>query len=153
EHLVDVVLHFEGDQQSRLRMVRAVKNRFGPTDEVGCFDFADGGLVELPDPSGLFLTRRPDPVPGSCVTVTLEGKRPVLAEGPARVVESTGGTPRRPTSGLDSSRVAMIVAVVQRRGSVDLGKHAVYTATVGGVRLREPASDLAVALAIASARE
>jgi DNA repair protein RadA/Sms len=151
EHLVDVVLHFEGDRTSRLRMVRAVKNRFGPTDEVGCFDFADGGLVSLPDPSGLFLTRRPEPVSGSCVTVTLEGQRPLLAEVQALVAPSALATPRRATSGLDSSRLAMILAVLQRRARLlRLGKDDVYAATVGGVRLREPASDLAVALAIAS---
>ncbi|GAB3409753.1 DNA repair protein RadA [Flindersiella endophytica] len=151
EHLVDVVLSFEGDQQSRLRMVRSVKNRFGPTDEVGCFDFADGGLVGLPDPSGLFLTRRPEPVAGSCVTVTVEGKRPLLAEVQGLVVESHLGTPRRATSGLESSRVAMVLAVLERRGAVSLAKQDVYTATVGGVRIKEPAADLAVALAVASA--
>jgi DNA repair protein RadA/Sms len=151
EHLVDVVLSFEGDQQSRLRMVRSVKNRFGPTDEVGCFDFADGGLVGLPDPSGLFLTRRPEPVSGSCVTVTVEGKRPLLAEVQGLVVESHLGTPRRATSGLESSRVAMVLAVLERRGAVSLAKQDVYAATVGGVRIKEPAADLAIALAVASA--
>ncbi|GAA5007502.1 DNA repair protein RadA [Actinopolymorpha pittospori] len=151
EHLVDVVLHFEGERHSRLRMVRAVKNRYGPTDEVGCFDFADGGLESLPDPSGLFLTRRGAPVSGSCVTATVEGKRPLLAEVQALVAASSLATPRRATSGLDSSRLAMILAVLERRAGVSIGRQDVYAATVGGVRLREPASDLAVALAIASA--
>ncbi len=151
EHLVDVVLHFEGDRQSRLRMVRAVKNRFGPTEEVGCFEFADDGLEGLPDPSGLFLTRRPQPVSGSCVTVTVEGKRPLLAEVTALVAQSSLASPRRATSGLDSSRMAMVLAVLERRGGIRLGNQDVYASTVGGVRLREPASDLAVALAIASA--
>jgi DNA repair protein RadA/Sms len=150
EHLVDVVLHFEGDRHSRLRMVRAVKNRFGPTDEVGCFDFADGGLQSLPDPSGLFLTRRPEPVPGSCVTVTVEGKRPLLTEVQALVASSSLASPRRATSGLDSSRLSMVLAVLERRGGLPLGKQDIYASTVGGVRLREPASDLAVALAVAS---
>ena len=150
EHLVDVVLHFEGDRHSRLRMVRAVKNRFGPTEEVGCFDFAEGGLESLPDPSGLFLTRRPEPVSGSCVTVTVEGKRPLLAEVQALVAPSSLASPRRATSGLDSSRLAMVLAVLERRGGLRLGSQDVYAATVGGVRLREPASDLAVALAVAS---
>ncbi|WP_020579478.1 DNA repair protein RadA [Actinopolymorpha alba] len=150
EHLVDVVLHFEGDRHSRLRMVRAVKNRFGPSDEVGCFDFADGGLRSLPDPSGLFLTRRPDPVPGSCVTVTVEGKRPLLAEVQALVAPSALASPRRATSGLDSSRLAMVLAVLERRGRLRIGNQDVYASTVGGVRLREPAADLAVALAVAS---
>jgi DNA repair protein RadA/Sms len=150
EHLVDVVLHFEGDRHSRLRMVRAVKNRYGPTDEVGCFDFADGGLESLPDPSGLFLTRRPEPVPGSCVTVTVEGKRPLLTEVQALVAASSLASPRRATSGLDSSRLSMVLAVLERRGGLPLGKQDIYASTVGGVRLREPASDLAVALAVAS---
>ncbi|MEQ4208022.1 DNA repair protein RadA [Actinopolymorpha sp. B17G11] len=150
EHLVDVVLHFEGDRHSRLRMVRAVKNRFGPTDEVGCFDFADGGLKSLPDPSGLFLTQRPEPVPGSCVTVTVEGKRPLLTEVQALVAASSLASPRRATSGLDSSRLSMVLAVLERRGGLPLGKQDIYASTVGGVRLREPASDLAVALAVAS---
>jgi DNA repair protein RadA/Sms len=150
EHLVDVVLHFEGERHSRLRMVRAVKNRFGPTEEVGCFDFSEEGLESLLDPSGLFLTRRQHAVSGSCVTVTVEGQRPLVAEVQALVTMSSLASPRRATSGLDSSRLSMVLAVVERRGGVRLGTQDVYAATVGGVRLREPASDLAVALAIAS---
>ena len=99
EHLVDVVLHFEGDRHSQLRMVRAIKNRFGPTDELGCFDLGDYGLIGLPDPSGLFLSRRADPVPGTCVTVTLEGRRPLLAEVQTLVAASMLDVPRRVTSG------------------------------------------------------
>jgi DNA repair protein RadA/Sms len=152
EHLVDVVLYFEGDRHSRLRMVRAVKNRFGPSDEVGCFDLHDEGIVGLPDPSGLFLSRRHDPVPGTCVTVTLEGRRPLVAEVQALVAQTSLATPRRTTSGLDSARVAMVLAVVERRGKVPLAQADVYAATVGGVRLAEPAADLAVALAVASSR-
>ena len=152
EHLVDVVLHFEGDRHSTLRMVRAVKNRFGPADEVGCFSLGDGGIEGLADPSGLFLSRRPEPVPGTCVTVTVEGRRPLLAEVQALVAPSPGGgSPRRAVSGLDGSRVAMTLAVVERRGAVPLGRSDVYTSTVGGVRLTEPATDLAVALAVISA--
>ncbi|MGH3343712.1 MAG: DNA repair protein RadA [Carbonactinosporaceae bacterium] len=151
EHLVDVVLQFEGDRHARLRMVRAVKNRFGPTDEVGCFDLSDEGILGLPDPSGLFLTRRHEPVPGTCVTVTLEGRRPLVAEVQGLVASSALATPRRATSGLDASRVAMVLAVLERRGGVRLGAADVYAATVGGVRLGEPAADLAVALAVASA--
>jgi DNA repair protein RadA/Sms len=151
EHLVDVVLQFEGDRHSRLRMVRAVKNRYGPTDEVGCFDLGDGGITGLPDPSGLFLSRRAEPVPGTCVTVTLEGTRPLVAEVQALVAPSSLATPRRATSGLDSSRVAMVLAVLERRGGVRLGTADVYAATVGGVRLAEPAADLALALAVAGA--
>src|SRR6202041_4059698 len=100
EHLVDVVLHFEGDRHSRLRMVRAVKNRYGPTDEVGCFDLGEYGLIGLADPSGLFLSRQREPVPGTCVTVTLEGRRPLLAEGQALDGHSGRGGARRGTSGL-----------------------------------------------------
>jgi DNA repair protein RadA/Sms len=153
EHLVDVVLHFEGDSRGQLRMVRAVKNRFGPTDEVGCFELGEYGLLGLPDPSGLFLSQRHDPVPGTCVTVTLEGRRPLVAEVQTLVCPVTAqDPPRRITSGLEWARVGMLIAVLQRRASVDIGKYDVYTSTVGGVRLTEPSVDLAVALAIASAR-
>jgi DNA repair protein RadA/Sms len=150
EHLVDVVLQFEGERHSRLRLVRAVKNRYGACDEVGCFDLGERGIVGLADPSGLFLTRRNDPVPGTCVTVALEGRRPVVAEVQALVARSTLATPRRSTSGLDAARVSMVLAVTERRAEVSLHNADVFTATVGGVRLTEPASDLAVALAVAS---
>ena len=151
EHLVDVVLHFEGDRHAQLRMVRALKNRFGPTDEIGCFELGELGLTELADPSGLFLSRLPDPVPGTCVTVTLEGRRPLLAEVQTLVCEATADPARRVTSGLDSSRVGMVVAVLQRRAGVTVARRDVYAATVGGVRLTEPSVDLALALALASA--
>jgi DNA repair protein RadA/Sms len=150
EHLVDIVLHFEGDRHSRLRMVRAVKNRYGPTDEVGCFDLGEYGLIGLADPSGLFVSRHREPVPGTCVTVTLEGRRPLVAEVQALVGPSVLEVPRRVTSGLDSSRVGMVLAVLQRRADVKIGKSDVYAATVGGVRLTEPSVDLAVALALSS---
>ncbi len=151
EHLVDVVLHFDGDRHAQLRMVRALKNRFGPTDEIGCFELGEYGLTELPDPSGLFLSRLSDPVPGTCVTVTLEGRRPLLAEVQTLVCEATAEPARRLTSGLDSSRVGMVVAVLQSRAKVTIGKRDVYAATVGGVRLTEPSVDLAIALSLASA--
>jgi DNA repair protein RadA/Sms len=151
EHLVDVVLHFDGDRHSQLRMVRAVKNRFGPTDELGCFDLGEYGLIGLPDPSGLFLSRRAEPVPGTCVTVTLEGRRPLLAEVQTLVAASALEVPRRVTSGLDGSRLGMVLAVLQRRAGVAIGKSDVYAATVGGVRLTEPSVDLSLALALASA--
>ncbi|USQ79578.1 DNA repair protein RadA [Ornithinimicrobium faecis] len=151
EHLVDVVVQFEGERHSRLRLVRAVKNRFGPTDEVGCFDLGDSGIVGLPDPSGLFLTSRDRPVPGTCVTVTLEGRRPLVTEVQALVTESSGGSPRRTTSGLDSSRLAMVLAVLTRRADVSVATHDCYASTVGGVRLAEPSADLALALAVAGA--
>jgi DNA repair protein RadA/Sms len=152
EHLVDVVLHFDGDRHSQLRMVRAVKNRYGPTDEVGCFDLGEYGLIGLPDPSGLFLSSHAEPVPGTCVTVTLEGRRPLPAEVQALVARcAPEAQVKRVTSGLDSSRVGMVVAVLHRRASVKLGHSDIYVATVGGVRLSEPSVDLAVAIALASA--
>ena len=151
EHLVDVVLHFEGDRHSRLRLVRTVKNRYGPADEVGCFDLTDGGIVGLPDPSGLFLSRMSDPVPGTCVTVAMEGRRALVTEVQALVAKTSLPAPRRSVSGLDAARVAMTLAVVERRGGHRLHESDVYAATVGGVRLVEPAADLAVALAVASA--
>jgi DNA repair protein RadA/Sms len=132
-------------------MVRGVKNRYGPSDEVGCFDLSDEGIVELPDPSGLFLSQAREPVPGTCVTVTIEGKRPLVAEVQALVAPSALASPRRTTSGLDGGRVAMVLAVLQRRAKVNVAATDVYAATVGGVRLTEPATDLAVALAVAGA--
>ena len=152
EHLVDVVLQFEGDRASSLRMIRAAKNRYGPSDEIGCFEMHDSGIRGLADPSGLFLSRRPIPVPGTCVTVTLEGRRPLVAEVQALVTQSSMPTPRRATSGLDTNRVAMILAVLQQRGGIGgLASSEIYCATVGGVRLTEPAADLALLLALASA--
>ena len=151
EHLVDVVLHFEGDRHSRLRLVRTVKNRYGPADEVGCFDLTDDGIVGLADPSGLFLSRADDPVPGTCVTVAMEGRRALLTEVQALVATSSLPAPRRATSGLDAARFAMIVAVIDRRLGVRVHDKDIYAATVGGVRLVEPAADLALALATAGA--
>src|ERR1035437_4899447 len=118
EHLVDVVIQFEGDRHSRLRLVRAVKNRYGPTDEVGCFDLSDVGIVGLPDPSGLFLSSRDLVVPGTCVTVTLAGRRPLVTEGQALLSPTTAPPPPRTPSGLDGSRVAMILAVLDKRANV-----------------------------------
>jgi DNA repair protein RadA/Sms len=151
EHLVDVVLQFEGERDSRLRMVRAVKNRFGPVDEVGCFDLSGSGIVAVTDPTGLFVARHHQPVAGTCVSVVLEGRRPILAEVQALVTPSAAERPRRTTSGLDSSRAAMIVAVLQQRCRVSLHAQDVFASTVGGVRIQEPAADLATAIAIASA--
>ena len=150
EHLVDVVLHFEGDRHAWLRIIRGVKNRYGATDEVGCFELHDAGISGVADPSGLFLTKRDKPVPGTCLTVTLEGRRPLVAEVQALMVDSQIPSPRRTTSGLESPRIAMVLAVVERHGGVRLGKLDIYTATVGGVKLTEPAADLAIALSVAS---
>jgi DNA repair protein RadA/Sms len=154
EHLVDVVLNFEGDRHSRLRLIRAVKNRFGATDEVGCFDLHDGGITGVADPTGLFTTRHAEPVPGTCLTVALEGRRALVAEIQALVgVEKDRdyGNARRVTSGLDSSRCAMTLAVLELRAGVNLAGRDAYVATVGGMKLVEPSVDLALALAVASA--
>ncbi|MEV4710491.1 DNA repair protein RadA [Micromonospora sp. NPDC049374] len=151
EHLVDVVLHFEGDKHSSLRMVRGVKNRFGAADEVGCFEMHEGGISSLADPSGLFLTRYSEPVPGTCVTVAMEGRRALLTEVQALIGATVAGSPRRTVSGLDSARLAMVLAVLQRRTErLTLHDREVFAATVGGIRVVEPAADLAVALAVAS---
>ena len=150
EHLVDVVLHFEGDRASSLRMVRGVKNRFGAADEVGCFQLHDNGIECVSDPSGLFLDQRPVAVPGTAVTVTLDGKRPLIGEVQA-LVATAAGPPRRVVSGIDSARAAMISAVLQARCKLPIGNNDIYLATVGGMRLTDPSSDLAAALAVASA--
>ena len=152
EHLVDVVLHFEGDRHARLRLVRGVKNRYGATDEVGCFELHDEGITGLADPSGLFLTRRAEPVPGTCLTVTLEGRRPLVAEVQALTVDSQIPSPRRTTSGpgdlpgLDDAGRARTARPDQRP------RQARHLQRDGRRReLTEPAADLAVALALASA--
>ena len=153
EHLVDVVLAFEGDKHSTLRMVRGVKNRFGPADEVGCFELRDSGIVGMPDPSGLFLARFDGPpVAGTAVTVVLDGRRPLPAEVQALVTGKDIPSPRRAVSGLDNARVAMLLAVLEKRGGIRLHDAEVYAATVGGMRVVEPAADLALALAVASSR-
>ena len=151
EHLVDVVLAFEGDRTTALRFVRAMKNRFGPTDESGCFEMTGGGIAEVADPSGLFLSRTRTPVPGTCVTVTLEGRRALPVEVQALVVDTTAPNPRRVVSGVDGARVAMLIAVLEKRCRIKLSDKEIYVSTVGGIRLAEPGSDLAIALAIASA--
>ncbi len=151
EHLVDVVCHFEGDRQTSLRFVRSLKNRFGPTDEVGCFEMTGDGIREVADPSSLFLSRGDTPVSGTCVTVAVEGKRALIAEVQALVVKTSSPNPRRVTNGVDSSRVAMLLAVLERRAGLRLGELDVYVSTVGGVKITEPAADLAIAIAIASA--
>jgi DNA repair protein RadA/Sms len=151
EHLVDVVLTFEGDPHGGLRLGRATKNRFGPTDEVGCFMMSDHGIEGIADPSGLFLGRHARPVPGTCVTVTLEGRRPLVAEVQSLVTHTSANHPRRISSGIASARLLMAVAVLARRARVPLGGCDIYAASVGGVQLREPAVDLALAMAIASA--
>lgn len=151
EHLVDVVLQIEGDRHTRLRLVRAAKNRYGAADEVGCFDLTDTGIVGIDDPSGLFVSARSETVDGTCLTMTMEGTRPLLTEVQALVASTQVPSPRRATSGLDNSRVAMVLAVLERRAGVPLAARDVHAATVGGVRITEPAADLAVALAVSGA--
>jgi len=151
EHLVDTVLTFEGDRHTTLRLLRAVKNRYGPADETVCFEQFDEGLREVVDPSDLFREHRERPVPGVCVTVTVDGRRPMLAEVQSLVTASSTPSPRRGVSGLDASRVAMLVAVTERSVRRPLGDRDVFVATVGGAKLADPATDLAVCLALASA--
>jgi DNA repair protein RadA/Sms len=151
EHLVDVVLYFEGDRHNALRLIRATKNRFGATDEIGCFEMREDGIAGLADPSGLFLSERREAVAGTCVTVTLDGRRPLVTEVQALAVRGAAGSPRRAVSDLDGARVAMLIAVLNRHAGVALSELEVYAGTVGGIGAREPAVDLAIALALASA--
>lgn len=148
EHLVDVVLHFEGDRNSPLRMVRGIKNRFGPSDEVGCFQMTSDGIVGLADPSGLFLTGRRAAIPGTCATITAQGRRPLPVEIQALVSGQPGETPRKTATGLDNGRFGLVLAVLQRWAGLDLGRRDVLAATVGGVKVPEPAADLALAMAV-----
>jgi DNA repair protein RadA/Sms len=148
EHVVDVVLTFDGERHSSMRILRAVKNRFGPVDEIGCFDLHEDGIAEISDPSGLFVSRQDHAVSGTCVTVTMEGRRPVLTEVQSLVVASE--RPHVAVSGLDSSRVLLALAVLRQRARLPLNHHDVHLATVGGAVVREPAADLATALAVAS---
>ena len=148
EHLVDVVCHFEGDRQTSLRFIRALKNRFGPTDEVGCFEMAGDGIAEVPDPSGLFLSQGAAE-PGTCVAIAMEGRRALPVEVQALTINASGPNPRRIVHGLESSRVAMVLAILERRAGIKTSTLDVYVSTVGGVRFTEPAADLAIAIAVA----
>ena len=148
EHLVDVVCQFEGDRQTSLRFVRALKNRFGPTDEVGCFDMTGAGIAEVPDPSALFLGHG-IPEPGTCVAIALEGRRAMPVEVQALTIASSAPNPRRIVNGVDAARVAMVLAVLEKRADIKTSNLDVYVSTVGGVRFTEPAADLAIAIAVA----
>lgn len=148
EHLVDAVLYFEGDRGHQFRILRAVKNRFGATDEIGVFEMSDGGLKEVTNPSRLFMGTSERPAPGTAVFAGVEGTRPLLVEIQALVSPSPLGTPRRTAVGWDSNRLSMILAVLEARAGVSLGQHDVYLNVAGGLKLREPAADLAVAAAI-----
>jgi DNA repair protein RadA/Sms len=152
EHLVDTVLTFEGERNTPIRLLRATKNRFGPAEEVVCFEQRDDGLAEVCDPSQLFRAHRDTPVPGTCVTVAMEGRRALLAEVQS-LVGGTAANPRRMVAGLDSARVAMLIAVTERTSGERLSDKDVYVATVAGVRLTDPSADLAVCLAVASAQK
>lgn len=147
EHLVDVVLNFEGDRQSSLRLLRGLKNRFGATDEMGCFEQTAAGIREVADPSGLFLSHRGSTPDGSAVTVAMDGVRPILAEVQALTVDPVAKNPRRVVTGLDANRVPMVLAVLQARAGERTNDKDAYVATVGGMKIQEPATDLAVALA------
>ena len=150
EHMVDAVLYFEGEGGHHFRILRTVKNRFGPTDEIGVFEMSDVGLREVANPSELFLGERNKAAPGAAVFAGMEGKRPVLVEIQALVAQSSLGTPRRAVVGWDSARLAMILAVLESHCGVRLGGHDVYLNVAGGYRISEPAADLAVAAALVS---
>lgn len=151
EHMVDCVLYFEGERGHPFRILRAVKNRFGATDEIGVFEMSDRGLVEVPNPSALFLAERRGNVTGSCVFAGVEGSRPMLVEIQALVSSSGPGTPRRAVVGWDSGRLSMILAVLEARCGISLAGNDVYLNVAGGLRINEPAADLAVATALLSA--
>lgn len=150
EHLVDVVLNFEGDRHSSLRMLRGIKNRFGATDEMGCFEQESDGIREVPDPSGLFLSSRDNTPDGSAITVAMDGVRPILAEVQSLTAPTESHSPRRVVTGLDFNRVSMLLAVLSKRTPINTQRQEVYVATVGGVKINEPATDLAMAMATAS---
>ena len=150
EHMVDCVLYFEGDQHTSYRILRAAKNRFGATNEIGVFEMQDIGLTEVPNPSEMLLSERPEDAPGTCVTCVMEGARPVLAEIQALVVPTSYGTPRRTTNGFDHNRAAMLMAVLEKRGGIKMSSCDAYLNIIGGLMLDEPAADLAAAIAVAS---
>ena len=150
EHLVDTVLYFEGERHHAYRILRAVKNRFGSTNEIGVFEMAEGGLVEVKNPSGFFLAERPVEAPGSVVVSSLEGTRPVLLELQALVAHAAIGTPRRTVLGADYNRVCLLLAVLEKRAGVPLGSQDVFVNVAGGGRVTEPAADLGIVVAAAS---
>ena len=150
EHMVDCVLYFEGERHMAYRILRAAKNRFGATNEIGVFEMEDAGLIEVPNPSEAMLAGRPTDAPGTCVTCVMEGVRPVLAEIQALVVPSSLGNPRRVSNGFDYSRSMLLLAVLEKRGGLMVGGCDAYVNVIGGLYLEEPAADLAAILALAS---
>ncbi|MCA3480625.1 MAG: DNA repair protein RadA, partial [Rhodobacter sp.] len=153
EHMVDTVLYFEGERGHQFRILRAVKNRFGPADEIGVFEMTGDGLAQVTNPSALFLSDRDRPAPGSVVFAGMEGSRPVLTEIQALVAPSTLGTPRRTVVGVDSGRLSTILAVLEARCGIPFAGQDVFLNVAGGMRIGEPAADLAIAGALLSARE
>ncbi len=153
EHMVDSVLYFEGDNYQSFRIIRAVKNRYGSTNEIGIFEMTDAGLIEVANPSALFLSQRPENSSGSIVIATMEGTRPLLVELQSLVTDSHLSMPRRLATGLDYNRLNLMVAVLDRRFGVRLGQEDIYVNVVGGVKVNEPAADLGIALAVASAHK
>lgn len=150
EHIVDCVLSFEGDQNLLYRILRATKNRFGATDEIGVFEMLDSGLREVPNPSEMLLSGRPTGTPGTCVTCVMEGIRPVLAEVQALVTLSSFSVPRRTSNGVEYNRAMLLLAVLEKRGGLRIGNCDAYINVIGGLNLNEPAADLAIVLALAS---
>ena len=150
EHMVDTVLYFEGDRSSSFRLIRGIKNRFGAVNEIGVFAMTDQGLKEVSNPSAMFVSRQSDPVPGSIVLAAMEGTRPILVEVQALVDKSPLANPRRLTVGLEATRLAMILAVLHRHTGCSLYDHDVFVNVIGGVRIQEPAADLAIAMAVLS---
>jgi DNA repair protein RadA/Sms len=150
EHMVDTVLYFEGDKSHVFRILRAVKNRFGPTNEIGVFEMNEKGLIQVPNPSAVFLSERSTVAPGSVVTACMEGTRPILVEIQGLVSSSGLGTPRRTILGLDNNRVALIVAVMEKRLGMNLSGLDIFMNVTGGVKIVEPSADLAIAAALAS---
>ncbi len=150
EHIVDTVLYFEGDKTSDLRILRSTKNRFGPTNEIGIFEMTQEGLKEVSNPSALFLEGREENIPGSSVTVAMEGSRPFLVEIQALVSPSPFGMPRRTVVGIDPNRISILIAVLEKRAHLHIGGQDIFINVVGGLRLQEPTSDLAIIMAIVS---
>ena len=150
EHMVDCVLYFEGDPNTSYRLLRAAKNRFGSTNEIGVFEMLDRGLVEVPNPSQLLLAGRPEGAPGTCVACVMEGTRPVLAEVQALVTKTSFNVPRRTSDGFDFNRAALLLAVAEKRGGMKLSAFDAYINVIGGLSLDEPGADLPVILAVAS---
>ena len=150
EHMVDCVLYFEGDPNSSYRLLRAAKNRFGSTNEIGVFEMADKGLMEVPNPSQMLLQGRPEGASGTCVACVMEGTRPVLAEVQALVSKTSFNVPRRTSDGIDFNRTALLLAVLEKRAGMKLSLFDAYINVIGGLQLDEPGADLPVALAVAS---